>query len=148
MYSCYLFFVSSASVRSLPPLSFYCVHLCINAPLAPIFLKRTLVFPLQLLFLYFSALFSWEGLLISLCYSLELHSVEYIFPFLPCLSLLFLPQLFCKASSDNYSAFLRFFFFGTVLVAASRTLQTSVHSSSDTPSTRSSPLNLFVTSPV
>ena len=111
MYSCYLFFVSSASVRSLASLSFHCVHFCINAPLAPIFLKRTLVFPLQLLFLYFSAHLR-RAFNLSLLFSGTLHSVEYMFAFLPCLSRLFLPQLFCKASSDNYSAFLRSFSLG------------------------------------
>ena len=53
----------------------------------------------------------------------------------------------CKTSSDNYFAFLLFFFFGMVLFAASYTiLQTSIHSSSGTLLTRSNPLNLFITS--
>ena len=52
----------------------------------------------------------------------------------------------CKASSDNYFAFLHFFFFGMVMVTASCTiLQTSIHSYL---STRSNPLNLFITSTV
>ena len=43
----------------------------------------------SIVFLYFFALISEEGFLISPCYSLELHSNGYIFPFLLCLSLLF-----------------------------------------------------------
>ena len=50
----------------------------------------------------------------------------------------------CKASSDNHFAFLQFFFMGIILVTTSCTmLQTSVHSSSGTQSTISTPLNLF-----
>ena len=53
----------------------------------------------------------------------------------------------CKASSDNHFAFLLFFFFGMVLFTASCTiLWTSIYSSSGTLLTRSSPLNLFLTS--
>ena len=66
---------------------------------------------------------------------------------LPFISLL--SSAICKASSDNYFAFLHFFFFGMVLVAASYTmLQTSVHSSLVSLSTVSNPLNLFITSAV
>jgi len=51
-----------------------------------------------------------------------------------------------KASSDNYFAFLHFFFFGMVLITFSRTMwQTSVHNSSSTLSIISNPLNLCVT---
>ena len=50
----------------------------------------------------------------------------------------------CKASSDNHFAFLQFFFMGIILVTTSCTMwQTSVHSSSGTQSTISTPLNLF-----
>ena len=67
------------------------------------------------------------------------HSVEYIFHFFPCLSLLFFPQLSVVAS-DNHFAFLHFFFFRMILVTASCTmLQISVHSSSGTLSTRFNP---------
>ena len=64
-----------------------------------IFLKRFLVFPTSLVFIFFFALFTLEGFLISPCYSLKLCIQDrYIFPFLLCLSLLFLA--ICKASSD------------------------------------------------
>ena len=63
---------------------------------------------------------------------------------LPFASLLF--SAICKVYSGNHFAFLHFFFLGIVLVTTYCTmLQTSVHSSSGTLSTRSSPLNLFVT---
>ena len=51
----------------------------------------------------------------------------------------------CNASSDSHFAFLHFFFLGRVLIPVS---WTSIHSSSGTPSIRSSPLNLFLTSTV
>ena len=53
----------------------------------------------------------------------------------------------CKPSSDNHFAFLLFFWGGIVLFTASCTvLQTTVHNSSGNSLTKSSPLNLFVTS--
>ena len=52
----------------------------------------------------------------------------------------------CKASSVNHFAFLHFFFLGMLLVTTPCTmLWIFVHSSSCTVSTRSNPLNLFVT---
>ena len=58
-----------------------------------------------------------------------LHSSEYIFPFLLCLSLFF--SAICKASSDNRFALLHLFFLEMVLATVSYTmLWTSIHSSS------------------
>ena len=55
------------------------------------------------------------------------------FPFLLCLSLLFLFTAICKASSDSHFAFFHFFFLGMVLLPVSCTMSwTSIHSSSDT----------------
>ena len=55
----------------------------------------------------------------------------------------------CEASLDSHFSFLHFFFLGMVLLLVSCTMsQTSVHSSLDTVSIRSSPLNLFHTSTV
>ena len=52
VYSCYLFLISSASIRSVPFLSFIVPILAWNVPLVSlIFLKRSLVFP----FLLFSS---------------------------------------------------------------------------------------------
>ena len=54
-----------------------------------------------------------------------------------------LSSAICRVSLDKYFAFLHFFFFGMVLVTASCTvLQTSIHSSSGTLSTRSNLLNI------
>ena len=87
----------------------------------------------SIVFLYFFALITEEGVLISPCYSLELCIQMGISSFspLPLASLLF--SAICKASSDNHFAFLHLFFLGMVLIPASYTmLQTSVHSSSGT----------------
>ena len=66
------------------------------------------------------ALITEEGFLLSPCYSLEIHSDGYIFPFLLCLQLL--SSAICKASSDNHFAFLHFFFLGLALITASCTM--------------------------
>ena len=51
MYSCHLFLICSASVRYLPFLSFILPILTWNIPLiSPVFLKRSLVFPILLFF--------------------------------------------------------------------------------------------------
>ena len=72
VYYCNLFLISSASVRSIPLLSFIEPIFAWNVPLVSlIFLKRYLVFPI-LLFSSFFALIAEEDFLISSCYSLEL----------------------------------------------------------------------------
>ena len=65
----------------------------------------------SVVFLYFFALITEEGLLFSPCCSLELciQMAGCIFPFPIYLSLLFFSAI-CKASSDNHIAFLHFFF--------------------------------------
>ena len=151
MYSCHLFLIFSASVRSLPVLSFYCAHLSWNVPLvSPIFLNRSLVFPILVfscISLHCSLKKTFSSLLAILWSSAFSWEVYLSLSPLPLASLLF--TAICEASSDNHFAFLHFFFLGTALVTASCTvLWTSVHSSSGTLSTRSSPLNLLVTSTV
>ena len=78
VFSCHLFFISSASAGSFPFLSFIMPILAWNVPLiALLFLKRSLVFPI----LFFPYLFIQEGF-ISLCYSLELYfQLSISFPF-------------------------------------------------------------------
>ena len=87
----------------------------------------------SVVFLYFFALITEEGFLISPCYSLEFciqMGISFLFS-LPFMSLLF--SAICKASSDNHFAFLHFCFLGMVLIIASCTAsQTSIHSSSGT----------------
>ena len=90
VYSCYLFLISSASVRSLLFLSFIVPFFVWNTSLvSPIFLNRSLVFPI-LLFSSISCIRHLRRLsYLSLLFSGTLHSVRYIFPFLHCLLLLF-----------------------------------------------------------
>ena len=83
----------------------------------------------SVVFLYFSALGTEEGFLISSCYSLELCTqMDISFPSpLPLASLLF--TAICKASSDNHFAFLHFFFLEMVLIPDSCTRsRTPIHS--------------------
>ena len=130
VYSCHLFLISSASVRSRPYLSFIEPIFAWNVPLvSQIFLKRSLVFPI----LFFSS--------ISLQWSLKKASLSLLSILWnsACLYLSFPPLLFtsllytaiCKASSDNHLAFLHFFFLGIVLIPVSCAMsRTSIHSSS------------------
>ena len=104
-----------------------------NIPLiSPIFLKRSLVFPILLFSSIFSIVHLRRASYLSFLFSGTLHSVGYIFLFLLCLSLLFFSQI-SKASSDNHFASLHFFYFRMVLVTTSWTmLWTFIHSSSRT----------------
>ena len=148
VYYSYLFLISSASVRSLPLLSFiepiFAWNVCL---VSLIFLKRFLVFPI-LSFSSISLHWSLRKAFLSLLAILWNSAFKWVylsFSHLPFTSLLF--SALCKASSVNHFAFLHFFFLGMVLISASYTmLGTSVHSSSGTLSIRSNPLNLFVTS--
>ena len=68
VYSCHLFLISYASVRSIQILSFMVPIFAWNVPLVSlIFLKRSLVFPILVFFPYFFALITEEGFLISPC---------------------------------------------------------------------------------
>ena len=94
------------------------------------------------IFLYFFALATEEGFLLSPYYPLELCTqmgISFLFSF----AFHFSFSAICKASSDNHFAFLHFFFLGMILITVSCTVsRTSVHSSSGTLSIRSNPLNL------
>ena len=132
----------------------YCAHLCMRcllgiSPWCLTFLEESSGLSHSTVFPYFFSLLTQGGFLISPCYSLELCiQLGISFPF----SFAFGISSFlssCKASSYNHFAFLHFFFLGMILVTTSCTmLWTSVHSFSGTLSTRSNPLNLFVTSTV
>ena len=95
VYSCHLFLISSASVRSIPFLSFIEPIFASNVPLVSlIFLKRSSLSH-SVVFLYFFCIDLWGRLsYLSLLFSETLHSYAYIFPFLLCFSLLFFSQLF------------------------------------------------------
>ena len=134
VYSFHLFTISSASVRSIPFLSFFVPILAWNIPLASqIFMKLSLVFPI-LLFSCISLHWLLRKAFLSLLAFLWNSAFKWVYlsssP-LPFTSLLF--TAICKASSDNHFAFLHFFFLGMILIPASYTMsRTSIHSSSGT----------------
>ena len=110
VYSCHLFLIFSASVRSLPFLSFIVLILGWNVPLIPsIFLKRSLVFPI-LLFSYTSLHCSFKKAFLSPCSSLKLCiQLSASFSFSPAFCLLFSrlflrpPQTTTLTSSISFS---------------------------------------------
>ena len=123
MNSCHLFLILSAFVRYTMFLSFILPIFSWNVPVVyPIFLKRTLVFPilfffsislhcslrkafLSLLAIIWNSAFKWEYLSFSsFAFSFSLFSVIY------------------KASSDSHFAILCFFYLVMVLINASCTL--------------------------
>ena len=148
VYSCHhLFLISSDSVRSLSFLSFIVPILGWNVPLiSSIVLTRSPVFPILL----FSSISLYCSVkkpsCLSLLFSGTLHSVGYIFPYLPCFLLLFFLQLFVKppqtATLPSCISFSLGWFWSLSPV------WTSVHSPSGTLFSRSNPLNLFVISTV
>jgi len=99
---CHFLLIASASVSSLICLSFIVPIFAWNIPLvSPIFFKSSLFFSI----LSFSSTSLGcslkKAFLYLLLFSKTLHSVEYIFPFLLCLSLL----LFCKLFSSQTNTF-------------------------------------------
>ena len=150
VYSCHLFLIYSASVRSIPFQSFIEPIFAWNVPLVSlIFLKTSLVFSI-LLFSSISLHWLLRKAFLSLPAILWNSAFKWIyvsFSPLPFASLLF--SVICQAYLDNHVAFLHFFFFGMVLITASYTMsRTSIHSSSGTLSVSSRPRNLFLTSTV
>ena len=130
MYSCHLLLISSASVRSLPFLSFIVPIFTWNIPLVSLIFWRDLQsFPFCC-FLYFFSLITEEGFLISHCYSLELciqMCISFLFSFTFYLSsfLSYLWGLFRWTF-----CFLHVFFLGVVLNTASCTMSwTFIHNS-------------------
>jgi len=129
MYSCHLFLISSTSVTISV---LYWAHLYMKFSLGiSNFLEEISSLSQSIVFLYFFALITEEGFLISPCFPLN-SAFKWV-----CLSfslLLFVSFLFidiCKASSDNHFALLHFFSLGMVLIPVSCTMSlTSIHSSS------------------
>ena len=73
VYFCHLFLIASASVRSIPFPSFIVPIFAWNVPLVSVtFLEELSSLSHSIVFLYFFALITEEGFLISPCYSLEL----------------------------------------------------------------------------
>ena len=89
VFSCHLFLISSASVRSIPFLSFIVPIFVWNIPLVPLIFLNRYHLSNSIVFLYFFALFTEESFLISLCYSLKLCSqmgIFFLFSFTFCFS--------------------------------------------------------------
>ena len=134
VYSCHLFLIFSASVRSIPFLSFIVPIFAWNVPLVSlIFLKRSLVLSI-LLFSSTSLNRSWRKAFLSLLAILWTSAFQWVYlSFLLWLLLLLFSQLFVRPLQDNYFAFLHFFFFRMVLITASCTMsRTSIYGSSAT----------------
>ena len=106
VHSCHLFLISSASVRSIPFLSFIVHIFAWNVPLVSlIFLKRSLVFPI-LLVSSISLHWSLRKAFLSLLYILWNSAFKWVylsFSPLPFTFLLF--TTICKASSDSVLLF-------------------------------------------
>ena len=98
VYSCHLFLISSASVRSIPSLSFIEPIFAWNVSLVSLIFLEISSLSHSIVSLYFFALITQEGFLISPCYSLEL-CIQMGISFLP-LPLAYLFTAICKASSD------------------------------------------------
>ena len=99
MFSCH-FFISSASVRSLPFL--YRVHPCMKcSPDLSNFLEEISSFPFYCFLLLLCIVHLRRPSYLLWLFSGTLDSIGCIIPFLPCLSLLFFPQLFVKPSQTT-----------------------------------------------
>ena len=112
VYSCHLFLIFYfCQVHAISVL--YCAHLCTKSSLGiSTFLEEISSLSHSIVFLYFFALITEEGFLISPCYSLEFYihmGISFLFSF-PFASLLF--TAVCRAPSDNCFTFLHFFFGG------------------------------------
>ena len=118
VYSWHLFLISSTSVRSIPFSILYRAHLCMKCSLGiSNFLEEISSLSYSIVFLYFFALITEEGFLISPCYSLELciqMAISFLFS-LHFASLLFTTiykasstaiLLFCISFSWGWSWFL------------------------------------------
>ena len=116
VYSCHLFLISSASVRSLPFLSFIEPVFAWNVHLvSPIFMKRSLVFP-NLLFSSISLHWSLRKALLSLLAILWNSAFKWVYlSFSPLLFTSLLFTAICKTSLDSYFAFFTFPFLGNGL---------------------------------
>ena len=149
MYSCHLFLMSSASVSSIPFLSFIEPIFAWNVPLVSlIFLKRSLVFPI-LLFSTISLHWSLKkAFYLSLLFFGTLLSDAYIFPFLLCFSLPFFSQLFVRPPQTAILLFCISFPWGWSWSLSPIQCQEPLSIVHQALCLRSSPLNLFLTSTV
>ena len=118
--SYHLFLISSASVRSIPVLSFIVPIFTWNVPLVSlIFLKRSLVFPI-LLFASISLHWSLRKAFLSLLAILWKSALKWVYlSFSPLLFASLVFTAICKASSDSHFVFSHFFFLGMLLIPVS-----------------------------
>jgi len=119
VYSCHLFLISSASVRSRPFLSFIEPIFAWNVPLVfLISLKRSLVFPI-LLFSSISLHWSLRKAFLSPLAILWNSPLKWVYlSFSPLLFSSLLFTAICMDSSDSHFAFLHFFFLGMILIVS------------------------------
>ena len=122
VYPCHLLLISSASVRSIPFLSFIVPIFAWNIPLvSPVILKKSLVFS-RLLFSSIYLHWSLRKAFLSLLPILWNSAFKWVYlsfsPF-PFAYLLFIAIF--KISSDDHFAFLHLFFLGLVFITASCT---------------------------
>ena len=131
VYSCHLFLIFSASVRSILFQSLIVSIFAWNVPLASlIFLNRSLFFPI-LLFSSISLHWSLRKAFLFLLAILWNSAFKWVYLYFSPLPVTFLFSGICKVSSDRHFAFLHFFFLGMVLITRSYVMfWTSVHSSS------------------
>ena len=95
MYSCHLFLISSASIKSIPFLSFIVPIFAWTVLFLSLILSiRSLVFPFYCFLLFLSIDHQGRLSYLSLLFSGTLHSNGYIFSFLLCFSVPFFSQLF------------------------------------------------------
>ena len=145
-----LFLLPSASFRSTSFLSFIVPIFAWNIPWYLTFLKRPPIFCIQL-FTSISLHWLLRKAFLSLLFFFALElCIQIGIPFLLSFSFHFCSFLtICKATSDNLFAFLHLFSLGMVLITSFCTMSwTFIHSSFSILSSRSNPLNLFVTSTV
>ena len=96
VYSCYLFLISSVSVRSILFLSFIEPIFAWNVPLVSNSLEEISSFPFYCFPLFLCIDQRGRLSYLSLLFFGTLYSNGYLFPFLLCLSLLFFSQLFIR----------------------------------------------------
>ena len=149
LYSCHLFFISSASVRSILFLSFIVPILAWNVPLVSLIFLKISVVSHFIVFLY---LLHWSLRKPFLSLLAVLWNSAFSWVYLSLSSLPFASLLFSaifKAFSDNHLVFLHVFSLKMILVSTfCKKLQSFVQSSLGTLYVRSNPLNLFITSTV
>ena len=131
VYSCHLFLISSASIRSIPILSFIMPIFAWNIPLVSLIFLRSLVSSILLFFSFISLHWSVRKSFLSLLDILWNSTFIWVYlSFYPLSFTSFLYSAIYKASWDSHFAFFHFFFLGTILMTTFWTIiQTYIHNS-------------------